>query len=86
MAKISRIDTVHQLRALMCALHVKTSPAAKEKLAHQVGELNHHLLDWIALEKDSQPPSIIVVVDLLEYLVQDDTTVPSSDVRYSTIK
>jgi hypothetical protein len=67
MVKISRVDTVHQLRALMCSLHIKEATVKSEE--KEVA--SHHILNWITLEKDSQPPSMVIVVDLLDYLVHD---------------
>lgn len=90
MVKISRIDTKHQLRAFMSALHIKESIESGENLvSNELHRHQHHLVDWIALEKDGQPPSIIVVADLLEYLVQDDNEkdrILPCDGRYSTIR
>lgn len=63
-AKISRIDSSHQLRVILCDLHIKN----KEIRSHEPQQLS--VLKWIENEKDEQPPSLIVAVDLLELLAE----------------
>ncbi|RCI04664.1 hypothetical protein CU098_008831 [Rhizopus stolonifer] len=56
--QVCRVENIHQLRAIICALHMK-----------ETNQEAHHIIQWIEREKDGQPPNMIVVVDLLDYLV-----------------
>ncbi|KAI8373466.1 hypothetical protein EDC96DRAFT_499464 [Choanephora cucurbitarum] len=56
--QVCRIENIHQLRAVVCSLHMK-----------ETGKKAQHIVQWIEREKDGQPPNLIVVVDLLDYLV-----------------
>ncbi|KAI9476118.1 MAG: hypothetical protein EXX96DRAFT_575850 [Benjaminiella poitrasii] len=82
--QVCRIDTIHQIRAILCALHMKMDDS--ESPRHQ----QRSILDWMKYEKDGQPPSLIVVADLLDFLVheekqQNSAAVVDPALRYMTI-
>lgn len=57
----SRIDAVNQLKTKLCSLHV---PAQEQK---------NDILDIIEYEKYGQAPSIVIVIDLIDYLAIDSS-------------
>ncbi|KAI8643966.1 hypothetical protein BD408DRAFT_414178 [Parasitella parasitica] len=66
----SRIDSVGQLKAKLCSLHV---PAQEQK---------NDILDIIEYEKHGHPPSIVVVIDLFAYLMLGSTQ--NNELQYLT--
>ncbi|KAI8364902.1 hypothetical protein BD560DRAFT_402328 [Blakeslea trispora] len=56
--RVCCVENIHQLRAVVCSLHMK-----------ETNEKARHVVQWIQKEKDGQPPNLIVVVDLLDYLM-----------------
>ncbi|KAI7903233.1 uncharacterized protein BX663DRAFT_507938 [Cokeromyces recurvatus] len=77
--QVCRIDTIHQIRAVLCALHMNM-----EEIKYQQQKTS--ILDWMRYEKDNQPPSLIIVVDLLDLLVHEDKLQNNTILRYMTIK
>ncbi|OAD02235.1 hypothetical protein MUCCIDRAFT_111603 [Mucor lusitanicus CBS 277.49] len=57
--QICRIDAVNQLKTKLCSLHVP------------VQEQKNDILDIIEYEKQGQSPSIVVVIDVIDYLALD---------------
>ncbi|ORZ00314.1 hypothetical protein BCR43DRAFT_136153 [Syncephalastrum racemosum] len=66
--QICQIDTIHQLRGILCTLHVSIETKA----------LPRSIISWIQHKKDGQPPCLIVVTDLLGLLITSgqDTSIP----------
>lgn len=57
----SRIDAVNQLKTKLCSLHV---PVQDQK---------NDILDIIEYEKYGQAPSMVIVIDLIDYLAIDSS-------------
>ncbi|KAL9553894.1 hypothetical protein MBANPS3_003066 [Mucor bainieri] len=57
--QICRIDAVNQLKTQLCSLHVP------------VQEQKNGILDIIEYEKQGQSPSMVVVIDVIDYLALD---------------
>ncbi|KAI8881251.1 hypothetical protein K501DRAFT_253618 [Backusella circina FSU 941] len=71
--QICRVDTVHQLKAIMCAIHLKPNSVK-----------SNHLLSWLEEEKYGQPPSLMIVVDLMDLIL--DTKNITDPLRYNRLK
>jgi hypothetical protein len=67
------VDTVHHLKAIMCSLHLK--PTAVRP---------NHILSWLEEEKYGQPPSLMVVVDLMDLMLETKTVTDS--LRYTRLE
>jgi hypothetical protein len=87
--KISRIETTHQLRGVMSALHVKETvteeqPTSEAEAANKFANHNQinsdNILNWMINEKDNQPPCLIVIVDLMDLIL---TTEMKGKIDYS---
>lgn len=61
--RICQIDTIHQLRGLISGLQMINAISKNTRSHHK------NILTWIAIEKDGQPPALIVIVDLLDLLI-----------------
>lgn len=71
MVKISRVESIHQLRGVLCSLHVNsTTTEQEESAARKSGaKPSNNIIDWMINEKDNQPPHAIVVIDLVDIIV-----------------
>lgn len=67
----SRIDAVNQLKTKLCSLHVP------------VQEQKNDILDIIEYEKQGQSPSIVVVIDVIDYLALDPSL---NEMQYLTTR
>jgi hypothetical protein len=67
----SRIDAVNQLKIKLCSLHVP------------VQEQKNDILDIIEYEKHGQAPSMIIVIDLIDYLAIDSS---QNELQYLTTR
>ncbi|KAI9269359.1 hypothetical protein BY458DRAFT_436597 [Sporodiniella umbellata] len=74
MIRICRVETAHQLRAVLCGIHIQPQGESEQV----------DILSWIEKEKNGQPPSLIVVFDLFELLQSEATG--AEDLRYLSIK
>ncbi|KAG1468037.1 hypothetical protein G6F56_004069 [Rhizopus delemar] len=74
MIRICRVETAHQLRAVLCGIHIQP----KDEAEHV------DILRWIEKEKNGQPPSVIVVADMFDFLLRN--TGNTESLRYLTIK
>ncbi|KAK4520674.1 heme peroxidase [Mucor velutinosus] len=68
--QICRIDAANQLKTKLCSLHVS------------VQEQKNDILDIIEYEKQGQSPSMVVVIDVIEYLAHDPSL---NEMQYLTI-
>jgi hypothetical protein len=67
--KISRVESTHQLRGVLCALHVNSTTENQESAACKSDAKLSNILDWVINEKENQPPCLIVVVDLVDIII-----------------
>ncbi|GAN10467.1 hypothetical protein MAM1_0358c10008 [Mucor ambiguus] len=69
--QICRIDAVNQLKTKLCSLHVP------------VQEQKNDILDIIEYEKQGQSPSMVVVIDAIDYLALDP---PLNEMQHLTTR
>ncbi|CEP18893.1 hypothetical protein [Parasitella parasitica] len=70
--QICRVDSLDQLKAELCSLHVS------------VQEQKNDILDIIEYEKHGQPPSIVLVNGLFAYLKMDPAL--DNELQYSATR
>ncbi|KAG1052914.1 hypothetical protein G6F46_000191 [Rhizopus delemar] len=75
--RICRVETAHQLRAVLCGIHIKPNTIGEEI----------DILRWIEEEKNGQPPSIVVVIDLFDLMLSNKSDNEYAEtLRYLSIK
>lgn len=71
MAKISRINTTHQLKGVLSALHVNSTQQQEDTVvaANKSDTKSSNIINWMVEEKSNQPPTLIVVIDLIDLII-----------------
>ncbi|CEG81909.1 hypothetical protein RMATCC62417_16051 [Rhizopus microsporus] len=74
--RICRVETTHQLRAVLCGIHIEP-PREEESI---------DILQWMYEHKDGRPPSMVIVIDLFGIMLSNQSDNEHSEtLRYLTI-
>ncbi|KAI7857841.1 hypothetical protein BDC45DRAFT_434854 [Circinella umbellata] len=58
--QVCQVENIHQIRAILCALHIQQQSTNNSSQSD--------ILSWIQNERDNQPPCLIVVKGLLQWM------------------